>query len=207
MIDIPFFKNVDETLLQNIKMYKKKYNKGNTIHNQGTVCNCIDIVISGDIVAYSLLKNGTEKQVFFFRKNNIIGANLLFGNIKHYPLNIYATTNCELLHIDKDSIKVLLHDYEFTLNFIKNLSLNSYGMNQKIKMYTQKTLRENIIDYLKLLYVQQKSESVTLTMSKKQLADYLGVQRPSLFRELKKMKDEGLILINNKEIQIISKLF
>lgn len=40
-------------------------------------------------------------------------------------------------------------------------------------------------------------------MSKKQLADYLGVQRPSLFRELKKMQDEGLIFVLNKEIQLI----
>jgi Mn-dependent DtxR family transcriptional regulator len=30
----------------------------------------------------------------------------------------------------------------------------------------------------------------------------LGVQRPSLFRELKKMKDEGIIEIDNRTIQL-----
>jgi len=41
-----------------------------------------------------------------------------------------------------------------------------------------------------------------LPITKKQLADYFGVQRPSLFRELKRMKDEGLIEIANKKIYI-----
>ena len=37
---------------------------------------------------------------------------------------------------------------------------------------------------------------------KKELADYMGVQRPSLFRELKKLKDEGIIVIDNRTIQL-----
>jgi len=69
-------------------------------------------------------------------------------------------------------------------------------------MYTQKSLRENLMDYLVVLSAQQKSNQVTLPVTKKQLADYFGVQRPSLFRELKRMKDESLIKIENKEITI-----
>ncbi len=40
-------------------------------------------------------------------------------------------------------------------------------------------------------------------MSKKELADRFGVQRPSLFRELKKMKKEGLIDYDHKSIVIL----
>ena len=120
-----------------------------------------------------------------------------------YPLNIYATTDCELIHIKKESIEELLHDYNFTLHFIKSLSHNSQGMNQKIAMYTQKTLRENLMDYLTLLFAEQQSNTILLPMSKKQLADYFGVQRPPLFRELKKMQDEGVIIVCNKEIHLL----
>ena len=47
-----------------------------------------------------------------------------------------------------------------------------------------------------------KSKTIILPISKKQLADHFGVQRPSLFRELKRMKDEGLIEIDNRNITI-----
>ncbi len=69
-------------------------------------------------------------------------------------------------------------------------------------MFTQRTLRENIMDYFKQQTIIQKSSVILLPMSKRQLADYLGVQRPSLFRELKKLKEEGIIEINNRTITI-----
>jgi CRP-like cAMP-binding protein len=72
-------------------------------------------------------------------------------------------------------------------------------------MFTQRTLRENIMDYFKQQTIIQKSSVILLPMSKRQLADYLGVQRPSLFRELKKLKEEGIIEINNRTIAIKNK--
>ena len=58
------------------------------------------------------------------------------------------------------------------------------------------------MDYFKQQAILQKSSVILIPMSKRQLADYLGVQRPSLFRELKKLKDEGFIEINNHTITI-----
>ncbi|RDU22249.1 Crp/Fnr family transcriptional regulator [Anaerosacchariphilus polymeriproducens] len=200
--NIPFFKDIDESIINKIKFTIKKYSKNETIYNQGDKCINMDIVISGNLVAYSLSQNGSENVVFNFNKGSIIGANLLFGTANHYPMNIYCTENCELLHVSKSQIEILLKDYNFTINFIKSISQNSQGMNRKIVMYTQKSLRENIMDYFLALSLEQKSKTITLPISKKQLADYFGVQRPSLFRELKKMKDNGEIEVHNKKIVI-----
>ena len=88
------------------------------------------------------------------------------------------------------------------MRYIKSLSQNSQGMNRKIAMFTQKSLRDNILDYLTVQTVQQQSDTITLPITKKQLADYLGVQRPSLFREMKRLTDEGIITINNRRITV-----
>ena len=69
-------------------------------------------------------------------------------------------------------------------------------------MVTQKKLRENLLEYLMQQAILQGSNSIVLPISKKQLADYLGVQRPSLFRELKALKDEGIIGISNRTIRL-----
>lgn len=88
------------------------------------------------------------------------------------------------------------------MRYIKSLSQNSQGMNRKIAMFTQKSLRENILDYLAVQTVRQQSATITLPVTKKQLADYFGVQRPSLFREFKKLVDEQIITIDNRTITI-----
>ena len=69
-------------------------------------------------------------------------------------------------------------------------------------MVAQKTLRENLLEYFRQQSILQGSNTIVLPISKKQLADYLGVQRPSLFRELKNLKDEGIIDVSNRTIQI-----
>lgn len=200
--NIKFFNNIDKNILNKVDLKNKKYIKGQTVYNQGQTCKGMDVILSGGLVAYSLGQNGSESIVFEFKEGRVIGSNLLFNDMTSYPMNIYCIEDCELIHILKSEVEILLHDYNFVMNFIKSISINSQGMNKKIAMYTQKSLRENLMDYLSALSVEQNSKTIRLPISKKQLADYFGVQRPSLFRELKKMKDDGLIEIDNRSIKL-----
>jgi len=203
---IPLLSKVDTTVLDRClaenQVLVRQYSKGVTVHHQHDACTALDVVLSGNLVAYSLSENGSTITMFEFRKNSIIGANLLFGDNNTYPLNIYSVTACDLLHLSRNAVMEFLHDYHFVMQYIKSLSTNSLGMNRKITMLTQKTLRENIMDYLKQQSIIQGSSKIVLPFSKKELADYLGVQRPSLFRELKKLKDKGIIEIDNRTIHL-----
>lgn len=127
----------------------------------------------------------------------------MFGDNNKYPLNIYSIEETSLIYIPKSAVDTLLKDQLFAIEFIKILSSNSQGLNRKIAIYTQKSLRENLTNYLSAQANIQNSKTIYLPISKKQLADHLGVQRPSLFRELKNMKDEGLIEINNRIITLL----
>ena len=191
-----------EKLIAGNHIYQKHYMKGATVHIASETCRTLDIVLSGSLVAYSLSTNGSATTMFEFSQGSVIGANLLFGENHSYPLNIYCLTDCQIIHIDINAVLEFLHDYNFTLHYIKSISQNSQGINQKIAMFTQRTLRENIMDYFKQQTIIQKSSVILLPMSKRQLADYLGVQRPSLFRELKKLKEEGIIEIRNRTVVI-----
>lgn len=189
-------------LISDNQIYLKSYSKGATVYNQKDRCKTFDIVLSGNLVAYSLLENGSAMTMFEFPKGKMLGANLLFGDTNTYPFTIYCLSDAQLLHVTQKAVSVFLHDYHFTMQFVRMLSYNSQKLNQKITMVTQNTLRENLLDYLKQQSVLQCSNSIVLPISKKQLADYLGVQRPSLFRELKNLKDEGVIDIFNRTVQL-----
>lgn len=207
MKSIPLLSSLDPDILNKCiaenQMFIRYYAKGATVHNQHDKCSVIDVVLTGGLVAYSLSENGSEIKMFEFGKNSIVGANLLFGDNNAYPLNIYCATACDLLHITRDAVVELLSNHDFVMKYIQSLSMNSQGMNMKITMLTQKTLRENILDYLNSQSKIQKTSTIILPISKKELADYMGVQRPSLFRELKKLKDEGIIEIYNRTIKIL----
>lgn len=203
------FSDIDPVLLEkHIRgnhIYTRNYRKGHTLHCQNEACTSVDMVLSGALVAYSLAETGAATTMFEFRQNHIIGANLLFGDSRNYPLNIYCLLDSTLVHVKIEAIIDFLHCYDFVLKFVKSLSQNSQGMNRKIALFTQKTLRENVLDYVHQLSVQQNSKTVVIPVSKKQLADYFGVQRPSLFREMKRLKEEGVLRIDNRKITILDK--
>lgn len=193
---------IDEYVKQR-HIYVKKYAKGETIYHRGDKCLTLSYVESGSLNAYTLSENGSAMTMFEFRSGNIVGANLLFAQNNIYPLNIICVSDCELVHIEKQTVMELLHNYDFVIHYIKSISQNSEGQNQKINMFFQKTLRENIMHYLELQSVVQRSNRIVLPITKKELAEHLGVQRPSLFRELKRMRDEHVIDIQNRTITIL----
>lgn len=189
-------------LISNKELYMKSYTKGMTVYNQKDSCKSFDIILSGSLVAYSLMENGSAMTMFEFSKGHMLGANLLFGDTHAYPFSIYCISDAQVLHITKKAVTEFLLNYNFTIQFVEMLSLNSQKLNRKITMATQKTLRENLLEYFKQQSILQQSNAIVLPISKKQLADYFGVQRPSLFRELKNLKDEGIIEVSNRTIYI-----
>lgn len=200
---VSFFNNADnlDKLIENKSIRVKKFYKNNTIREAEETCSWVDIVVSGVVIAYVLSESGNETTMFEFKPGTIIGANLiLIGGV--YPLSFYSKEETVIISISKGGVEELLHDYDFTIKFFKALSVNSQNLNKKVFMFHKKTIRENLLEYFNNQILIQKSTTFTLPISKKQLADYLGVQRQSLFRELKNMKDEGVILINNREITL-----
>lgn len=183
----------------------KKFNKDQLVYSKGDLCETFDIVFKGLLSSFSLSENRFENVMFNFTPNTFIGGNLLFAKKPVYPMSIYAQKDCIIFSLTKKEIEELLNFKEFSLFFIISISKNAQNLNRKIVKYTLNTLRENIIEYLEELQVIQRSDDLILPISKKELAIVFGVQRQSLFREMKKMSDEGIIQFKNKKIRLINK--
>lgn len=183
-------------------IYSRQYRKGFTLHNEGESCETLDIIESGMLLAYSLNTNGNSLVMFSFHSDDIIGANLLFAKNNTYPLNIYCETNCRIINISRDAVKSLLSHQSFVFTYIQYLSDITQNVNRKIFIVSGKSLRERITEYLKNESIKQNSNRFSLPVTKKQMADILGVRRPSLFRELKNMRKEGLLDYNNRSINL-----
>ena len=76
-------------------------------------------------------------------------------------------------------------------------------LNNKIKSLSLKTVKQKVVDYILQECISQKTNSIKLKGSKEDLALYLGIPRPSLSRELIKLRDEGLINFDRHAISVI----
>lgn len=195
-----------ETGLKNGKLKTTAYKKNSVVHIDGECCNKLEIILSGKVVVDSIDKSGNLLTISEFYSNDILGGNLLFSKNPYYPMTVTAQLPSILLEINKELLfEFFCENPEFLRIFLEFISDHAFILGDKIKRYINKSIRESIMSYLEYESIHQNSNIIKLNLTKKALAERIGVQRTSLSRELAKMKMDGLILFDADTIEIIKK--
>ncbi len=211
---IPLLKNIDlfkdlsfEDLnyLFTKDLYEiKNYKKNSVIYFQNEKCTRFDIILKGTILVQEIDLKGNALTITDFTVGDVLGGNLLFSNKNFYPMTVLAKIDVTILHIRKDLIlKLCQTNVVFLINFLESISDKTLILTDKIKALSMKTIRQCIIDFLIYESFLQKSRIIKLELTKKELAEKFGIQRPSLSRELNKMRKDGLIEYDAYSITII----
>ncbi len=176
-----------------------------TIALEGDLSTAIGIVLEGKIhvKAYSL--GGKNFTLNTLQPGQIFGDVLIYGSTeKTYPGNLITQGETKVAFIpNKEFEQFLFHDNDLLQNFLSLLSEKAYEMNLNSKMLSQESIRDKLIFYFQQEKRKQKSNIIELNMTKEELANKLFIQRPSLSRELAKMKQDGLIDYDRKTITLI----
>lgn len=75
-------------------------------------------------------------------------------------------------------------------------------LGDKVRILSMPSARKRIAFHL--FSVQEKSGSIRLHLTREEMADYLGMARPSLSRELGRMQEEGIIQVKGPNILILN---
>ncbi|MCB2291150.1 Crp/Fnr family transcriptional regulator [Clostridium sp. CS001] len=182
----------------------KKYKKNSVIYFQNERCTQFDIILNGTIIVQEIDSQGNVLTISNFTVGDVLGGNLLFSHKNFYPMTISSKTDTKILHINKDLVlKLCQSNIIFLNNFLTSISDKTLILTDKIKALSMKTIRQCIIDFLVYESYCQGSHIVKLQLTKKELAEKFGIQRPSLSRELNKMRKDGLIEYDTHFITII----
>lgn len=183
----------------------KTYKKNSVIYFQNEKCTTFDIVLKGIVSVQGFDDKGNYISISDFSIGDVIGGNLLFSRKNFYPMMVLSKTEVTILHINKDLIlKLCQSDTAFLIKFLQSLSDKTLILTDKIKTLSLKSIRQCIIDFLLYEKYVQKSNTIKLTLTKKQLAEKFGVQRTSLSRELNKMRKDRLIEYDAYSITILN---
>lgn len=163
----------------------------------------MDIILEGELSIQKIDKEGNILKVVVFSGGDTLGANLLFATSNHYPMTVVSETSTIVLHIYKELILELgKKNLAFMDALLREVSDKALVLTHKIDGISLKTIREKINDFLIYESHIQNSYIIQLHMSKKDLAQRMGIQRSSLSRELNKMCKDGLIEYDSKTVTL-----
>jgi CRP-like cAMP-binding protein len=202
------FKDIDEKLLADIlnsfNARITSYSKNQTIAFEGDECSSIGILLEGHIEIQKLFLSGKTLTISTLSPGDTFGEVIVFSNMRRYPSTIVSSSTSLVLYITRDDIiQMCSSDKTILKNFMELLSNKILMLNKKITMLSFDTLREKVCNYLMDEYRKQKRSEIILPMSRKEMAEALGVQRPSLSREFINMKDEGLIDFEKNRVTLL----
>lgn len=87
-------------------------------------------------------------------------------------------------------------------NMVQVLSQKMQSYNERIEVLTKKTIRDKLLAYFNILTKKQISKYILLPFTLTDLADYLSIDRSAMMREIKNLKEEGLIETKGKRIHL-----
>jgi len=203
-----FFEEFTDEML--LKLFAKKpwtiktYEKDSFIHMENEKCKSWDIILSGRTIIKKIDENGNILTLAEFGAGDNIGGNTLFSKYPFFPMSVFAKSKSIILHIKKDFVLELCHSSRnFLIRFLESNSDKAAVLSNKIKSISLKSIRASLTAFINYEYCSQKSKKIRLQMTKKDLAERLGIQRTSLSRELSKMKNDGLIDFDIHSITIV----
>lgn len=192
------FKNIDtaqlKASLDKINVSIHKYDKNEHIVLEGDRCEFLGIVIEGALEIQNIYPSGKVTTVARMGVGQTFGEAILFSQESTYPISITAVQSCQVAFISKTDILLLMSENPTIMdNYLTLLSNRLLMLNGRIRTLSMDSLRQKICNFLLMEHKKQKSLTINVGLSRKEMAEHLAVQRPSLSRELIRMQEEGLI--------------
>ncbi len=191
-------------IFKKVSFFERNYQKGEIIFEEGEELVFIGIVLEGKVDVVHISFSGKEYVINTLGPGETFGEAVVFSSKNYLPATIVSKDKTKILLLQKNDIIKLTQSSERILrNYLRILSDRLLMANKRLKEATLMTLRQKICNYLLEEAKRQKSLKIVLPISKENLAEFLGVQRPSLSRELFKMEEEGMIIVDGKTIKIV----
>lgn len=140
----------------------------------------------------------------------------LFGELFSLPLDTFeyvvtADSDCRVMFVDYQHIikpceNLCNHHSQFISNLFMMAAQKSQELSLHISLMHQNTIRQKLLAYLNYIgsSTEKRSDgSFDIPIPLAELAEYLGVDRSAMMREIKAMKNDGLISGNRREFIVL----
>ncbi|MEN8906222.1 MAG: Crp/Fnr family transcriptional regulator [Clostridiales bacterium] len=206
------FKNISiedsKKIIPCLKPEIKYYKKNDSIINSGDIFKGFGLILEGNINVIKENFSGNRIIVASLDELDIFGEIMAFSKNKTWPSSVIALKDCIIVFINSKQIlgycdKACDIHKKIIINMLEIISSKALILNKKVEYLTMGSIREKISNFLIEEYKKTYIKTYTISMNRTELADYLYITRPSLSREMIKMKNEGIIDFYKSSIQIL----
>ena len=138
----------------------------------------------------------------------MFGEVLAFSGAGGDSIFLECRRDCRVLYLDYDQItkrceNASLHHSILVQNLFRLLSTKTLRLSERVEVLSRRSIREKLLCYFEQLARREKSDTITMPFSLSALAEYISADRSAMMRELKKLKEEGVVQTENRRVTIL----
>lgn len=194
-------------MLDCLKPQISEYAKNELIARAGEPLGGVGIVLDGSVVVSKENLAGNRVMMSVLETGELFGEMAAFSRRSVWPASVGAQTDCTVMFLPAARIvghcdRVCTWHLQLTYNMLQVIAEKALTLHRKVEYLALGSLREKIGHFLLEQYQATGNTTFTLPLNRNELADFLNITRPSLSRELGRMRDDGIVYFYRASIRI-----
>ncbi len=199
------FATLDEESIRELCNFKeeKSYSKGEIINHEGEAITDFKYLKRGLVKLFRSSANGEEQVITITRPFEFV-SNLSIFSEEKYKYSVAALEDSIVCSVNLEFVKKLLtRNSGFAVNLMTRIS----RINDKIITQTLDIRQRNLagrVAFVLLYFTREifNSRVFDLPVSRKEIADFIGMSSANVIRTLSNFKRDGIIRVYGKTIEI-----
>jgi len=169
--------------------------------------NAVGIVERGEATLIRIDEDGISTVMEKLGSGGVFGKTLAFATSGHDSLEVVSQTACDVLFIDYPHIlkrceNACTHHSILVQNMLCLMSDKAQSLSERIDVLSRRSIREKLLCYFRQLAEKANGDSFELPFSLSTLADYIATDRSAMMRELKRLREEGIVFSEGRRFKL-----
>ncbi|HWQ77770.1 MAG TPA: Crp/Fnr family transcriptional regulator [Anaerovoracaceae bacterium] len=197
-----------ETMLGCLGAVERKYKKNDVILLAGTKVTSVGILTEGTAQITRDDAEGNRTILSELERADLFAEAYVAAGAVEIPVTVIATSDCRIVWIPFSKIVGTCNSacgFHRTLvqNMMRVIAMKNIMMNEKMRILSCKTTKEKLMTYLSDYSDRTGKNKFKIPFSRNELADFLSVDRSAMSRELSRLRDEGYLIYNKNEFELL----
>lgn len=188
--------------------HRRHFSAGEIICDYDQTSTMVGILESGRASLIRIDIYGTRTILETLSAGDVFGEVLSFSGISEDSISVVCDKNASILffeyhHITHPCSKSCTHHTTLLENMFRLISKKSIALSERVEVLSRRTIRDKLLCYFSLQAFHQNQHSFELPFSISALADYICSDRSAMMREMKSMREDGLIETDGRKISLL----
>ena len=209
--DLEIFHDISDedvdAMIQCFRMRRARFEAGRTICVYGECRGEVGVLLRGRAELVRFDQEGKRTILEQLESGGVFGEELTFVPALGDCVEVVSGGDCEVLfmeyaHIMKRCENACAHHSKLVRNMFRLVAEQVRRLSCRVEVLSRRSIREKLQCYFRLCRLEADSDVFQIPFTLSALADYISTDRSAMMRELKKMREEGLVAIEGRRVKL-----